>query len=293
MDESVNSHALPECTHESEASGARPGSPSPPLLQDPGEVVREFLPLIRRIARGFALRNPSSLDAEDLTSVGIIGLLGALARFDSERAVKFRTFAEYRIRGMMLDEMRAMDWIPRSVRARNDQIYQVSAAFLRREGRPPVRHEIAALLGLSQEELDASSAYDTRMLSLDESMGSHNEGCTLKDVIPDEEQLDPYAVCVSSETNHALEMAMTHLSSRQREVMHQYYFQGLTLKEIGQGLGVTESGVCRIHAEVLRKLQAALLEIDGVQPSEPKRQNIRKKCLSAKRHTVDSPKHRP
>ncbi len=289
MDESMKSHFLPDCIHESEASSDGSETTSPRLPQDPSEVVREFLPLIRRIARGLAFRNPSSLDAEDLTSVGIIGLLGALARFDSERAIKFRTFAEYRIRGMMLDEMRAMDWIPRSVRARKDQIYQASAAFVRREGRPPARHEIAELLGLTQEELDASSAYDTRMLSLDDPMGTHDEGYTLKDVLPDEEQLDPYALCVSSETNQALEMAITHLSGRQQDVMHQYYFQGLTMKEIGQTLSLTESGVCRIHAEILRKLQVALLEIDVAQPSKIKPQNVKGKRLSAKRHSVDSP----
>ena len=158
-------------------------TPLASFTQDPRETFQEFLPMIRRIARGFALRNPSALDVEDLTSVGVIGLLGALTRFDADRATKFWTFAEYRIRGMMLDEMRAMDWIPRSVRARNDQIRQVSTEFLRSEGRPPEREEIATLLGLTQEELDASSARETRLLSLDDPIGSQDEVFTLKDVL--------------------------------------------------------------------------------------------------------------
>ena len=149
---------------------------------------------------------------------------------------------------MMLDEIRAMDWVPRSVRARNDQIRQVSMEFVRQEGRLPERDEIACLLGVTQQELDASSARETRFLSLDDPMGSQEEMFTLKDVLPDEEQLDPYAMCLSSETNQALEVAMTSLSNRQQDVLQQYYFQGLTMKEIGQRLGLTESGVCRVHS---------------------------------------------
>ena len=273
-----------------EAAAISGQEPPTQLPQDPSDTLREFLPMIRRIARGFALRNPSSLDVEDLTSAGVIGLLGALTRYDAERATKFWTFAEYRIRGMMLDEMRSMDWIPRSVRARNDQIRQVSAEFERREGRPPARDEIAALLGLTQQELDASSARETRMLSLDDPMGSQDEIFTLKDVLPDEEQSDPYTVCASSETNQALEVAMTHLSGRQQDVMQQYYFQGLTMKEIGQGLGLTESGVCRIHAEALRKLQAELKEYDVFPHSQSKGRQARKPRSNKKRECSDSKK---
>ena len=200
---------FPECSAKSwhlvNASEEVPGIiPS----QDPVDILREFFPLIRRIAGSLASRNPSSLDIEDLTSAGVIGLLGALTRYDPGRETKFWTFAEYRIRGMMLDEMRSMDWVPRSVRARNDQIRQVSTEFVQKEGRFPDRAEIALLLGLTQEELDASSARETRLMSLDDPMGSQEDIFTLKDILPDEEQLDPYAVCLSSETQKALEMAM-------------------------------------------------------------------------------------
>ena len=230
--------------------------------QNPAEMLREFFPMIRRIAGSLAARNPSSLDIEDLTSAGVIGLLGALTRYDPNRATKFWTFAEYRIRGMMLDEMRSMDWIPRSVRTRNDQIRQVSTEFVQKEGRLPTRAEIALLLGLTQQELDASSAGDTRLLSLDDPMGSHDEMFTLRDVLPDEDQLDPYDLCLSSETNQALELSMENLSCRQQDVVQKYYFQGLTMKEIGMQLGLTESGVCRVHAEALRKLRLGLEEFE-------------------------------
>ena len=254
-----------------ELSHAEQVTSSPHSSQNPVEILREFFPMIRRIAGSLAARNPSSLDIEDLTSAGVIGLLGALTRYDPGRATKFWTFAEYRIRGMMLDEMRSMDWIPRSVRTRNDQIRQVSTEFVQKEGRLPTRAEIASLLGLSQQELDASSAGDTRLLSLDDPMGSHDDVFTLRDVLPDEEQLDPYAVCLSSETNHALELAMEHLSARQQDVVQKYYFQGLTMKEIGVQLGLTESGVCRVHAEALRKLRLGLKEFEDSSSHEQHR----------------------
>ncbi|GJL61959.1 MAG: hypothetical protein NPIRA04_06130 [Nitrospirales bacterium] len=265
--------------HVSEKSG------SPLSRQDPADILKEFFPMIRRIAGNLASRNPASLDIEDLTSAGVIGLLGALTRFDPERETKFWTFAEYRIRGMMLDEIRAMDWIPRSVRARNDQIRQVSTEFVQKEGRYPSRDEIATLLGVTQEELDATSLLETRLLSLDVPMGSQEETFTLKDVLPDEEQLDPYAVCLSSESNQALDAALAKLSTRQQEVLQHYYFQGLTMKEIGNRLGLTESGVCRVHTEALRKLRIGLKDFEDasngkLRKSQSKKGRPRKKRLA-------------
>ncbi|WP_447968100.1 sigma-70 family RNA polymerase sigma factor [Nitrospira sp. M1] len=249
-----------------DASGTMYSSASP---QDPAEVLKEFFPMIRRIAGNLASRNPASLDIEDLTSAGVIGLLGALTRYDPKRETKFWTFAEYRIRGMMLDEIRAMDWIPRSVRARNDQIRQVSTEFVQKEGRYPTRDEIAGLLGVTQEELDATSLHDTRLLSLDLSMGSQEDTFTLKDVLPDEEQVDPYSACLSSESSRALDRAMERLSSRQQDVLRQYYFQGFTMKEIGVRLGLTESGICRVHTEALRKLRIGLKDFEDAPTEKP------------------------
>ncbi|GJL54141.1 MAG: RNA polymerase sigma factor FliA [Nitrospirales bacterium] len=244
--------------------------------QDPAEILKEFFPMIRRIAGSLASRNPASLDIEDLTSAGVIGLLGALTRYDPNRETKFWTFAEYRIRGMMLDEIRAMDWIPRSVRARNDQIRHVSLEFMQKEGRYPTRDEVAVLLGVTQQELDATSLHDTRLLSLDVPMGAHDEIFTLKDVLPDEEQVDPYTACLSSESSCALDRAMERLTSRQQDVVQQYYFQGYTMKEIGIRLGLTESGICRIHSEALRKLRLRLKDFEGNPSDKPKNSSSKK-----------------
>ena len=238
-----------------------------PSEVDPAEVLNQFLPIIRRMAGALASRNPYSLDIEDLTSAGAIGLLSALARFDPTREIKFRTFAEYRIRGMMLDEIRAMDWVPRSVRSRNDQVRQAMSEFVKTAGRLPARDEIADMLGITQQELDASSTKESQFLSLDDPIGNEEETYTLKDVVPDSDHPDPFASCLSSETNQALDSAILNLSDRQQEVVQLYYFVGLTMKEIGMRLGLTESGVCRIHSEAVRRLRGEMKSLfDEISP---------------------------
>ena len=134
-------------------------------------ILQEFLPIIRRMAGAMVMKNPFSLDIEDLSSAGAMGLLSALKRYDPSRDIKFRTFAEYRIRGMMLDEIRAMDWVPRSVRARREQIRQFVDEYVQKYGMSPAIEEMAQALGASQEELESISACDTRLLSLDEPVG--------------------------------------------------------------------------------------------------------------------------
>ena len=148
MNKKVSKEKLQDVTRESEVATSH--LESKVLCSgevDPAEVLNQFLPIIRRMAGVLASRNPYSLDIEDLTSAGAIGLLSALARFDPTREIKFRTFAEYRIRGMMLDEIRAMDWVPRSVRSRNDQVRQAMSEFVKTAGRLPARDEIADMSG--------------------------------------------------------------------------------------------------------------------------------------------------
>ena len=111
---------------------------------------------------------------------------------------------------------------------------------------------------MTQQELDASSTKETQFLSLDDPIGNEEETYTLKDVVPDSEHPDPFASCLSSETNQALDSAILNLSDRQQEVVQLYYFVGLTMKEIGLRLGLTESGVCRIHSEAVRRLRGEM-----------------------------------
>lgn len=240
------------------------------------QILQEFLPMIRRMAGAMVLKNPFSLDVEDLTSAGAMGLLSALKRFDPTRDIKFRTFAEYRIRGMMLDEIRAMDWVPRSVRSRREQIRQIVEEHLQKNGTTPTTQELALLLGVPLEEIEGVGSCDPRLVSLDEPVGQGDEVCTLRDVLPDVDHQDPFVACADAEMKAALNAALVTLSERQQEVLQLYYHTGLTMKEIGGQLGLTESGVCRVHSGALRHLRIELKRIEdgGVRATRPK--NLRK-----------------
>ena len=238
-------------------------------------LLQEFLPMIRRMAGAMALKNPFSLDVEDLTSAGSMGLLSALKRFDPTRDIKFRTFAEYRIRGMMLDEIRAMDWVPRSVRSRREQIRQFVDEYRHKNGDSPSIEEIAKALGISQEDLEGVAACDPRLVSLDEPVGYGEDGCTLRDVLPDQEHNDPFAACADAEMKAALQAALVMLSTRQQEVLQFYYHVGMTMKEIGGRLGLTESGVCRVHSGALRQLRVQLDSIESGSQKKNRPRNLR------------------
>jgi len=239
-------------------------------------LLQEFLPMIRRMAGAMALKNPFSLDVEDLTSAGAMGLLSALKRFDPTRDIKFRTFAEYRIRGMMLDEIRAMDWVPRSIRARREQIRQIVDEHIQKNGASPTIEELAKALGVPQKELEGVSACDPRLVSLDEPVGYGEDGCTLRDVLPDQDRHDPFAACADAEMKAALQAALATLSSRQQEVLQLYYHVGMTMKEIGGRLGLTESGVCRVHSGALRQLRVQLDGIENGSQKKSRPKNLRK-----------------
>ncbi|MGD9852245.1 MAG: sigma-70 family RNA polymerase sigma factor [Nitrospirales bacterium] len=245
-------------------------------------ILVEFQPIIRRMAGAMVARNPFSLDIEDLASAGTMGLLSALRRYDPTREIKFRTFAEYRIRGMMLDEIRAMDWVPRSVRSRQDQIRQTVNEYLQKTGVAPTNAELANTLGIAVEELEGASGCAPRLVSLDEPVGTGEDGCTLSDVIPDAEEQSPFWDCLNAEMKRALEAALVTLSPRQQEVLQEYYYVGATMKEIGLHLGLTESGVCRVHSAAIRQLQMVLSNLmdDPGQGTRPK--NLRKKNMTGR-----------
>ncbi|MDH3504591.1 MAG: FliA/WhiG family RNA polymerase sigma factor [Nitrospirota bacterium] len=244
------------------------------------QILLEFLPIIRRMAGVMAFKNPFSLDVEDLTSAGAMGLLSALKRYDPTRDIKFRTFAEYRIRGMMLDEIRAMDWVPRSVRFRRDQVRQIVEEHLQKNSIPPTTQELATLLGVPVEEIEGVGGCDPRLISLDEPVGQGEDECTLRDVLPDDNHQDPFVACADAEMKAALSAALQTLSARQQEVLQLYYHTGLTMKEIGGQMGLTESGVCRVHSGALRHLRIELKRIEDGGASAPRPKNLRKTHVS-------------
>ncbi|RMH08763.1 MAG: FliA/WhiG family RNA polymerase sigma factor [Nitrospirae bacterium] len=223
-------------------------------------LIQEFLPVIKYMALRLAMRVPAGLNVEDLISAGTVGLLDALSKYDPSREVKFRTYAEFRIRGAMLDEMRAMDWVPRSVRERIGRIQHAANEFTKRKGRTPTEGELAAELGVEAQEIDETllQAKGTVILSLDDLGATEEDAHSILDALADTEQPTPLESLLSEDTRKVLAEAIDQLPERQRLVLTLYYFEELTMKEIGTLLNVTESRICQLHAQAMVRLKAYL-----------------------------------
>jgi RNA polymerase sigma factor FliA len=223
-------------------------------------LVKEFAPTIKYLASRLAVRLPSYLDAEDLYSVGLIGLLNAFERYDPTREAKFKTYAEYRIRGAMLDEIRSMDWIPRSVRDRISFLSRTCDALQKKFGRPPSEEEIAAAMGMNQEELNdfMARSQGAFMLSLEDLDSQEPEPRMLMQCMADPGARDPLADLVSEGKRKTLAAAIEVLPQKERMVLTLYYYEELTMKEIGKVLQVTESRVSQLHSQALLRLKTAL-----------------------------------
>ncbi len=224
------------------------------------QIIREFAHVIRAIAHRLAFRLPAYLDAEDLVSVGVIGLMDAMDKYDPNREAKFKTYAEFRIRGAMLDEIRSMDWIPRSVHERISQLQRAQTELLNRLGRPPSDEETAAALGMSVSELDdfLSRSRGAVLISLDD-LGIHEpDGNKILRMLADHQHPDPLSTIVNEREREHLATAIQALPEKERLVLTLYYYEELTMKEIGKILNVTESRVCQIHTKACLHLKSAL-----------------------------------
>jgi RNA polymerase sigma factor for flagellar operon FliA len=232
---------------------------------DRERIIQEFTHVIRSMAHRLAFRLPAYLDAEDLVSVGIIGLMDAMEKYDPTREAKFKTYAEFRIRGAMLDEIRSMDWIPRSVHERITLLQKTYAELLNRHGRPPTDEEVAAELKMSLPELDEflTRARGAIVVSLDDLGVQDQDGHTILGMLTDVSQPDPLASLVSGRERQVLCQAIQELAEKERLVLTLYYFEELTMKEIGQILKVTESRVCQIHSKAIVHLKARLQPVEA------------------------------
>jgi RNA polymerase sigma factor for flagellar operon FliA len=230
------------------------------LREDRERIIQEFTHVIRSMAHRLAFRLPAYLSAEDLISVGIIGLMDAMEKYDPSREAKFKTYAEFRIRGAMLDEIRSMDWIPRSVHERIALLQRTYSELLNRLGRPPAEEEVAAELKMSRAELDdfLTRARAAIVVSLDDLNVQDQDGQKMLGMLTDSSQPDPLATLVHGRERQVLCQAIQELPEKERMVLTLYYFEELTMKEIGQVLKVTESRVCQIHSKAILHLKARL-----------------------------------
>ncbi len=223
-------------------------------------IIKEFAHIVKAMAHRLAYRLPAYMDAEDLVSVGIIGLMDAMDKYDPGREAKFKTYAEFRIRGAMLDEIRSMDWIPRSVHERVSLLQRTHILLMNRLGRPPTDEEVAAEMKLTPAELDdfLVRSRGAVLVSLDDINSHEPDGPKILDMLADTHHPDPLAIILSDRERERVADAIQQLPEKERLVLTLYYYEELTMKEIGRILKVTESRVCQIHTKAVLHLKGTL-----------------------------------
>jgi RNA polymerase sigma factor FliA len=228
-------------------------------------LILHYAPLVKYVASRVATGLPATVEQADLVSYGLFGLIDALEKFDMGRAIKFETYAIPRIRGAIIDELRAMDWVPRSVRFKAREIEKAYADLEAGLKRTPTDEEIAHHLRITPDELHdvVTQISFVSVMALDELLsvgGEHGDRFSLLDTLADATAMDPTSRILGSETRGLLARAINSLSEREKLVVTLYYFEGLTLAEIGEILGVTESRVCQIHTKAVGQLRGHLAE---------------------------------
>jgi RNA polymerase sigma factor for flagellar operon FliA len=228
-------------------------------------LILHYSPLVKYVAGRVGVGLPPNIEQADLVSYGIFGLIDAIEKFDITRAIKFETYAISRIKGAIIDELRAIDWIPRSVRYKAREVEKAYAALEARLHRTPSEAEVAGELGIALDELHSifSQVSFVNVIALDELLnvgGERGDKLSLVDTLEDTKAEDPVAVFETEETKYLLARAINTLPEREKIVVTLYYYEGLTLAEIGQVLGVTESRICQMHTKAVLQLRGKLSE---------------------------------
>ncbi len=217
----------------------------------------EFAPLVKRIAYQLASRLPASVQVDDLMQAGMMGLLEAIDHFDESHGAQFETYASQRIRGAMLDELREIDWVPRSVRKNARNIENAIATLQQKLGHPPMEQEIADSLGVELAEYQ-SMLGDARGHQLIYYEDFHNEDGEPVELNLTDGRPNPFELLQDHDMRHALINAIDELPEREKMMMAMYYQEDLNLKEIGAVMGVSESRVCQIHTQAVMRLRTRL-----------------------------------
>lgn len=221
------------------------------------QLVVHYTPLVRAVAYRLGSALPSYVEVADLVQCGVFGLIDAVERFDPERSPRFESYAVPRIRGAILDELRAQDWVPRGVRGRVRELERAQERLESRLQRAATDAELAEEVGLAVHEVRAL-ARQVQLISveaLDENSGGVSE------LLADDDAPDPVAVVQAAETLRQLAVAVAQLEERDRDVVRLYYLENRTLAEIGRLLGVTESRVCQLHTRLVGRLRGRLEEL--------------------------------
>ncbi len=226
-------------------------------------IIQEYSPLVKFIAQKIAVRLPANIELDDLMSAGVIGLMDAIDKYDPARDNKFKTYAEFRIRGAILDELRAQDWIPRSMREKAKGIERSFQKLEQKLGRSVTEEEVAKDLGMELGEFQSAlqQCKSVSLLSLDE-VGTFSNGDrkSLLALLEAGRESNPMVQLAGNELREQLAKAIEELPEKQRMVLSLYYYEDLNLKEIGDILEVTESRVSQLHTQAVLRLRAKLKE---------------------------------
>ena len=233
-------------------------------LGDRERLILHYSPLVKYVAGRVGSGLPPTVENADLVSYGLFGLIDAIQKFDLERKLKFETYALSRIRGAIIDELRGLDWVPRSIRARSRAIERAYAELEGELHRVPSDIEVADRLGLDVDalrEVFAAVSF-THVAALDELLHAEEGGATLGDTVVDHRVEEPEEVLDVAATRHILATVVDLLAEREKIVVALYYYEGFTLAEIGQVLGVSESRVSQLHTKAMLQLRSRMAEVE-------------------------------
>jgi len=229
-------------------------------------LIVHYSPLVKYVAGRVSAGLPQNIEQADLVSYGIFGLIDAIDKFDTDRQIKFETYAIARIKGAIIDELRAIDWVPRSVRAKARAVEKAYSTLEASLHRTPTDAEVAEQMQISVGELQTifNQVSFVGLVALDEMLsgGDRGESSTLGDTLPDRGE-GPVAAFEVEEMKQILASAINRLGDREKIVLTLYYYEGLTLAEIGEVLGVTESRVCQIHTKAVLQLRSKLSDAEA------------------------------
>ncbi len=230
------------------------------------QLILEHLPQIKYVAQRIATKLPSHVELNDLISAGILGLLDAIEKFDPSRGVKFKTYAELRIKGAILDSLRNLDWAPRSLRKKSKDLERVYRELEQRLGRPATDKEVCEAMAISLDEfyelLDQIKGLNLGSFQELSAQEDEKNSEPLVKYVPDAPHLDPFFIFHKSELKEILSGAIDALPKKERLVVSLYYFDEMTMKEIGKVLGVNESRVSQLHTKAMLRLRTKLRKVN-------------------------------
>ncbi|GHU70296.1 RNA polymerase sigma factor WhiG [Spirochaetia bacterium] len=227
--------------------------------------IKQYAPLVKYVAGKIAVGMPHNVEFDDLVGFGTFGLIDAIDKFDPEKNVKFKTYAVTRIRGSIFDELRSNDWVPRSVRQKTREVEDAIGSLEAQLGRPATDQEIASSMGMSEDEYlkTMRKISGTSILSLNDVWfsGDENDKVSIGDSIESPSSLNPDEIVVKDEVRRVIAESLTELPEKEKQILVLYYYEDLTLKEIGQVLKVTESRVSQLHTKAITRLRSKLTNI--------------------------------